>query len=97
MNDLWSDAHKFLLDMQVGTSYNNVTCIGRTEKKIFLSNDIVVTIRKVKGAPIYYLISNKKISRGNRKYDYIDQILRDIEGFLIYKKLTENFQNLDVL
>lgn len=97
MENLWSNAHKFLLDIQVGNSYDNVTCIKRTEKKIFLSNGVVVTIKKIKGTKIHHLVSNKKITRGNKKYDYINQILRDIEGFLIYKKLTENFQNLDVL
>ena len=97
MENLWLNAHKFLLDIQVGSSYDNVTCIKRTEKKIFLSNGVVVTIKKIKDTKIYHLVSNKKNTRGNKKYDHISQILRDIEGFLLYKKLTENSQNLDVL
>ena len=97
MNDLWYDAHMFLLNIEVGNSYDNVTCIKRTNKKIFLSNGVVVTIKKIKGTSIYHLISNKKVSKGNRKYDYIQQILRDIEGYFLYRKLTDNFQNLDVL
>jgi len=91
MNDLWHHAHMFLLNIEVGNSYNNVTCIKRTDKKIFLSNGVVVTIKKIKGTSMYHLISNKKVSKGNRKYDYIQQILRDIEGYFVYRKLTDNF------
>mgnify|MGYP003346258113 CR=1 FL=1 len=90
MNNPWLDAHKFLLDIEVGNSYNDVSCIKRTDKKIYLSTGVVVTLKKIKGTSMYYLTSNKKVSKGNRKYDYIDQILRDIEGFLIFKKLTDN-------
>lgn len=64
----------------------DITCIKRTDKQIHLSNGVKVTIKSLKGTDSFYLTSNKTNKRGNKSYNHIDQVLRDIEGYLIYKK-----------
>jgi hypothetical protein len=69
------DSEKFLLSLNVGEGYNDIVVTKKTKKRIYLSNGKIVTIKK-NGGGFLYLDSAK---------NGINQILRDIEGFLIYK------------
>jgi hypothetical protein len=68
------DSEKFLLSLNVGEGYNDIVVTKKTKKRIYLSNGKIVTIKNNGG--FLYLDSAK---------NGINQILRDIEGFLIYK------------
>lgn len=68
------DSEKFLLSLNVGEGYNDIVVTKKTKKRIYLSNGKIVTIKNSGG--FLYLDSAK---------NGINQILRDIEGFLIYK------------
>lgn len=69
MNFIQSE--KFLLSLNVGEGYNDVVVTKRTKKRIYLSNGNIVHIKN--GGKFLYLDGK-----------YINQILRDIEGYLIY-------------
>lgn len=92
-NSLWVKAHNFLFDMKVGDSYktardSSVECIKRTLTKIYLSNGIIIHIKKLNG---FYYLDSKSVVRHNKSYPIVNQVLKDIEGYLIYKihsKLT---------
>ena len=90
--DFWLEANRFLFDMKVGDKYyvtsdSYVECTHRTPKKIYLSNGKIVHIRKIGNTT--YLTSKARITN-NRSYDGINQIIRDVEGYLVYKHLTSN-------
>ena len=66
------DSEIFLLGLNIGEGYNDVVVTKRTNKRIYLSDGKIVHIKDA----------------GNFKYldgKYINQILRDIEGYMIYK------------
>ena len=94
--DFWLEANRFLFDMKVGDKYkvasdSYVECIRRTPKKIYLSNGKIIHLRKIKN---YTYLTSKSNVRNNRSYDGINQILRDVEGYLVYKRLTDkSYQN----
>jgi hypothetical protein len=69
------ESEKFLLNLTVGEGYNNVTVVKRTPNRIYLSNDKIVHIKKGNG---FKYLDAKGLS--------IKQILRDIEGYLVYLK-----------
>lgn len=73
MND-FEMAEKFLLSLNVGEGYNDVIVTKRTNKRIYLSNGKIVSIKNA--GNFLYLHTAK---------NGIGQILRDIEGYLIYK------------
>jgi len=62
----------FLLNLNIGEGYNNVVVTKRTKKRIYLSDGNIVHIKN--GGKFNYLDGK-----------YINQVLRDIEGYLIYK------------
>jgi len=68
------ESEKFLLSLKVGEGYNDIVVTKKTKKRIHLSNGKIVNIKN--GDGFLYLSSVK---------NGINQILRDIEGFLIYK------------
>ena len=82
MENLWTKAHKFILDSKVGDFYlsggDKVSVIKRTPKKIHFSNGNIVTITKSKFG--FFYLTGKKI----------DTILRDIEGHFLYLIHTED-------
>lgn len=63
-----------LLSYSINEGYNDVRVVKRTKKRIYLSNSKIVHIKN--GGTFFYLDS-----KGNG----LKQILRDIEGYLIYK------------
>lgn len=86
--DLNVEANKFLFELNVGEGYNNVVVNKRTKKRIYLSNGAIVHIKTLENG-LFYLDSKLN----SKSYPIINQILRDIEGYLIYKKLTDNIWN----
>lgn len=89
MTNTWIDSHNYLLNMTVGDFYlsggNKIEVVNRTKKRIKFSNGNLVHIKN--DGKCYYLDSkcvNKK-SMGIHI-----QILRDIEGYLIYQKLINH-------
>ena len=92
IDDMWILAHKYLLDMNVGDYYmtsttDKVECTTRKKSKIKLSNGLQVTVKK--SGDMVYLTSGSFRCK-NRSYNRIDGILRDVEGYLIWKKLTND-------
>ena len=63
----------FLLNLKVGEGYNNIVVTKRTNKRIYLSDGKIVHIKK--GDGFFYL---------DAKGNSVKQILRDIEGYLVY-------------
>ena len=86
--DLNVEANKFLFELNVGEGYNNVVVNKRTKKRIHLSNGAIVHIKTLENGLLYL---DSKLN--SKSYPVINQILRDIEGYLIYKKLTDNIWN----
>jgi len=80
MENMWIKSHQFLLDMSVGDFYLSGgvkhSVIKRTKKKIWFDNGYFVQLTKSKEYGFLYL-----------KGKNVNQILRDIEGYLIYMKL----------
>lgn len=79
MNELWIEAQRYIFDLEVGNGYNDVTLVKRTKKRLHFSNGYIVHIKKLRN--LFYLDA-----RGNT----INQIVRDVEGYLVYKTLTNN-------
>jgi hypothetical protein len=68
----FKNAEVFLLNLNIGQGYNDIVVTKRTKKRIYLSNGNLVHIKDC---------GKFKYLDGKR----INQILRDIEGFLIYQ------------
>jgi len=65
------ESEKYLLVLGIGGGYNNIVVIKRSNKRIYLSDGSIVHIKDC------------------GKFKYLDgrninQILRDIEGYLVY-------------
>lgn len=91
--DLNKQANLFLYNANVGDYYmvgnTKISVIKRTPKQIHLSNGVIVYIKKTNHDMLY--LHSKGVKRNNRIYPIVNQIIRDIEGYLIYKKLTQNY------
>jgi hypothetical protein len=86
-DSIWNDANDFLFNMKVGDKYKistetYVECVKRTDKRIYLSNGNIVTIKTLNG---YKYLTSRSIVTRNKSYDSVTQILRDIEGYFIYQ------------
>jgi hypothetical protein len=89
--DVFTKAQVFLYHLKEGKGYKTsvdtkVVCVKRTKKKIYLSNGVVVHLKEKNGM-LYF--STASIVRGYKRYEILNQILRDIEGYLIYKLHTK--------
>jgi hypothetical protein len=77
MENLWTKAHQFILDSKVGDFYmsgdKEVLVVRRSPKRIYFSNGELITITKSK-YDFFYLTGKN-----------VDNVLRDIEGYFIYK------------
>lgn len=62
----------FLLGLNIGEGYNDVVVNKRTNKRIYLSDGNIIHIKD--GGTFKYLDGKR-----------INQVLRDIEGYLVYK------------
>jgi hypothetical protein len=93
--DFYTKAHIFLYNLKKGKGYktsteDKVVCVKRTKNKIVLSNGVIIHLKEKNG--MKYL-SSASLVRGHKRYEYLNQIPRDIEGFLIYK-IHANFPTL---
>lgn len=92
---MWNEAHRFLLDMKPGDFYmageTKIECQKRTDKKIWLSDGTIIRLRPLDNDS-FYLTSNRWVKVRNRSYNRIENILRDVEGYLIYLKLTKKYE-----
>lgn len=86
--ELWNKAHIELYNSKEGDSWGDIKVIKRTPKKIYLESGLVITIKNSKFGFNY--LSSKSVKRCNRSYPMVDQILRDIEGYLLYKIHSNN-------
>ncbi len=79
-------ANLFIYDAKVGDFYlsggNKVEVTKRTEKRIHFSNDVIVTIKTLPNGMKY--LSSKSVVRNNKPYPVVNQMIRDIEGYLLY-------------
>lgn len=85
--DMYTKAHMVLYYIKEGEGYKTSTdtevkCVKRTKKKIYLSNGVIVHLKEKNGM-LYF--ASGSIIRGYKRYEYLNQVLRDIEGWLIYK------------
>ena len=85
--DTWTRAHIFLYKLKEGKGYktsvdDKVICVKRTKKRIYLSSGVIIHLKEKNG--MKYLASGGFI-RNHRRYEYLQQVLRDVEGYLIYK------------
>jgi hypothetical protein len=80
MENLWLKSHHFILDSKVGDFYlsgdKKVSVVRRSPKRIYFSNGNLISIKTVKddNHDFFYLSGRN-----------IDNVLRDIEGYFIYK------------
>jgi hypothetical protein len=85
--NLYNQANLFLYHSKVGDYYlsggDKVIVNKRTNKRIYLSNGVIISIKKLNNGVIY--LDSKSIVRNNKPYPLINQILRDIEGYFVYK------------
>jgi hypothetical protein len=87
--DINLEANKFLFELNVDEGYNDVLVTKRTKKRIHLSNGVIIHIKKLDNGLLYL---DSKLN--SKKYPIINQVLRDIEGFLVYKKITKNYGSI---
>lgn len=87
MMDLNLQANLFLYNGKVGDYYlsggKKVEIIKRTNKRIYLSSGIIINIKKLTNGLTY--LDSKSIVKNNKSYPIIHQVLRDIEGYLLYR------------
>lgn len=77
------EANKFIFELKVGEGYNTTVVTKKTKKRIYFSDGKIVHIKTLSNGHQY--LDSKVDSKG---YPIINQILRDVEGWLVYKKLT---------
>ena len=79
-------ANLFIYDAKVGDFYlsggNKVEVTKRTEKRIHFSNGVIVSIITLSNGMKY--LSSKSVVRNNKPYPVVNQMIRDIEGYLLY-------------
>ena len=84
--DLNLQANLFIYDAKVGDFYlsggNKVEVTKRTQKRIHFSNGVIVTIKTLSNGMKY--LSSKSVIRNNKSYPIVNQMIRDIEGYLLY-------------
>jgi hypothetical protein len=84
--DLNLQANLFIYNAKVGDSYlsggNKVEVTKRTEKRIYFSNGVIVSIKTLPNGMI--CLTSKSIVRNNKSYPVVGQMIRDIEGYLLY-------------
>jgi hypothetical protein len=82
--NMWIESHKFIINMNVGDSYYTgsdlISVVRKTKTRIYLSDGSIIHKKKYPGNPNHFYLSGKRINN----------ILRDVEGFLIYKIHSNN-------
>lgn len=84
--DLNLQANLFIYNAKVGDFYlsggNKVEVTKRTQKRIHFSNGVIVSIKTLPNGMIY--LTSKSVVRNNKSYPVVGQMIRDIEGYLLY-------------
>jgi len=84
--DLNLQANLFIYNAKVDDFYlsggNKVEVTKRTKNKIHFSNGVTVTIKTLPNGMIY--LTSKSVVRKNKSYPVVGQMIRDIEGYLLY-------------
>jgi len=84
--DLNLQANLFIYNAKVGDFYlsggNKVEVTKRTEKRIHFSNGVIITIKTLPNGMIY--LTSKSVVTNNKSYPVVGQMIRDIEGYLLY-------------
>jgi hypothetical protein len=92
MEDLNLKANRWLFDCQVGDSYGKddqrVEVLSRTKNTIKLSNGVNVNIKTLPNGLKY--LDSRSVRRGNKPYPLVNQIIRDLEGWFLYKIHSQN-------
>jgi hypothetical protein len=83
MENLWTKAHQFILESKIGDFYlegdKKVSVVRRSPKRVYFSNGELITLRESKNKEFFYLSGRN-----------VDQVLRDIEGYFLYKIHSRN-------
>jgi hypothetical protein len=91
--DLNLQSNLFLYEGKVGDYYlsggKKVEITKRTNKRIYLSSGVIISIKKLTNNFIY--LDSKSVIRNNRSYPIVHQVLRDIEGYLLYRIHSKSF------
>jgi len=84
--DLNLQANLFIYNAKVGDFYlsggNKIEVTKRTEKRIHFSNGVIVSIKTLSNGMKY--LTSKSVVRNNKSYPVVGQMIRDIEGYLLY-------------
>ena len=85
--DINVEANRFIYGSKVGDFYmvgqDKIEVVKRTPKRIHFSNGVVVSIRTLSNGMNY--LSSRSVVSHNKSYPIVDQMIRNIEGYLIYK------------
>ena len=87
------ESNLFIYNGKVGDYYlsgeGKVEITKRTPKRIYFSNGAIVSIKTTSNGMKY--LSSKSVVSHNKSYPIVDQMIRDIEGYLIYKIHSKSF------
>jgi hypothetical protein len=85
--DINVEANRFMYGAKVGDFYmvgqEKIEVVKRTPKRIHFSNGNIVSIKTLSNGIMY--LSSRSVVSHNKSYPIVDQMIRDIEGHLIYK------------
>lgn len=81
--DLTLLANDILYDMQIGDKFDSYEVVKRTPNKITFNSGLIVSIRKLSNGVEYF--HSASIIVRNKPYLKVDQLLRDLEGYLLYR------------
>ena len=87
------ESNLFLYNGKVGDYYlsgeEKIEITKRTPKRIYYANGVIVSIKTTPNGMKY--LSSKSVVSHNKSYPIVDQMIRDIEGYLIYKIHSKSF------
>jgi len=88
MNDTWELSHRFILSLKEGDTFflgeKEHKVIKKTLSKITLLIDGEKFNILMKKCDDFFYLHSRSVKSGNRSYPLINQLLRDIEGYIIY-------------
>mgnify|MGYP003349543510 CR=1 FL=1 len=97
MIDTWSLSHRFILSLEEGDTF----FLGEKEHKVIKRSLSKITLLidgekfnvLLKKCNDFFYLHSKSVKTGNRSYPLINQLLRDIEGYIIYLNHIHMFGN----
>lgn len=91
--DLNLNANLFLFNSTVGDHYfigdQKIEITKRTKNRIHLSSGVIVNIKTLSDGSKF--LDSRSVFRNKKPYPVIHQVLRDIEGYLIYQIHVKHF------